>query len=278
MSLSDKMDTGAPGTAEMPAVEIPQVIEEIFANTSERAQELALAPPEPPAEKPAAPRKPAQPGKPRLVAVDEGDEEEEEEEAEGARAAPSESKNKKKKKKKKKRAQRRQQEEAAKKAAGEKKGDAATAAADQDDVDVEYVQETIDSKDPFYYQFLLIFEKFKLQEPEKPKTDAAPATDPSAIAQRLLERKKPADLDEKDDDDMKVEEKPKLSKRKLKKLSRMTIAELKQKVNRPELVEMHDVTAKDPVLLLHLKVCEHLHTTVCFLLPSTQSTMWDHVW
>lgn len=65
-----------------------------------------------------------------------------------------------------------------------------------------YVQETIDSKDPFYYQFLLIFEKFKLQEPEKPKTDAAPATDPAAIAQRLLERKKPADLDEKDDDDV----------------------------------------------------------------------------
>lgn len=249
MSLADKMDTGAPGTADMPAVEIPQVIEEIFANTSERAQELALAPPEPPAEKP-APKKPTQPSKPRLVAIDEGDDEEEEE-AEGTKT-PSESKNKKKKKKKKKRAQRRQQqqqEQAAKKAAGEKEGDAA----DKEDVDVEYVQETIDSKDPFYYQFLLIFEKFKLQEPEKPKSDAGPATDPAAIAQRLLERKKPADLDEKDDDDMKVEEKPKLSKRKLKKLSRMTIAELKQKVNRPELVEMHDVTAKDPVLLLHLK-------------------------
>ncbi|KAL1485652.1 hypothetical protein MTO96_047268, partial [Rhipicephalus appendiculatus] len=42
----DKMDTTVPVTEV--SVEIPQVIEEIFANTSERAQELALAPPEPP--------------------------------------------------------------------------------------------------------------------------------------------------------------------------------------------------------------------------------------
>ncbi|XP_077517967.1 splicing factor 3B subunit 2-like isoform X2 [Amblyomma americanum] len=246
MGPGDKMDTSAPGT-EAPSVEIPQVIEEIFANTSERAQELALAPPEPPAEK-SAPKKPQQPSKPQLVAIDEGDDEDDEE-PEGTKT-PSESKNKKKKKKKKKRAQRRQEQkeegDAGKKGAGEKEGDTA-------DVDVEYVQETIDTKDPYYYQFLLIFEKFKLQEPEKPKAETGPATDPAAIQQRLLERKKPADLDEKDDDDMKIEEKPKLSKRKLKKLSRMTIAELKQKVTRPELVEMHDVTAKDPVLLLHLK-------------------------
>ncbi|KAK8782451.1 hypothetical protein V5799_016210 [Amblyomma americanum] len=243
MGPGDKMDTSAPGT-EAPSVEIPQVIEEIFANTSERAQELALAPPEPPAEK-SAPKKPQQPSKPQLVAIDEGDDEDDEE-PEGTKT-PSESKNKKKKKKKKKRAQRRQEQkeegDAGKKGAGEKEGDTA-------DVDVEYVQETIDTKDPYYYQFLLIFEKFKLQEPEKPKAETGPATDPAAIQQRLLERKKPADLDEKDDDDpcvlvpstpftasnaaslpllqMKIEEKPKLSKRKLKKLSRMTIAELKQ--------------------------------------------------
>lgn len=34
---------------------------------------------------------------------------------------------------------------------------------------------------------------------------------------------------------------------------RMSIATLKQQVARPDLVEMHDVTAQDPVLLLHLK-------------------------
>ena len=33
----------------------------------------------------------------------------------------------------------------------------------------------------------------------------------------------------------------------------MSIAELKLRVSRPELVELHDITAKDPVFLLHLK-------------------------
>merc|ERR1739838_598454 len=45
----------------------------------------------------------------------------------------------------------------------------------------------------------------------------------------------------------------KLSKRKLKKLNRLSVAELKQLVTRPDVVEMHDVTAKDPGLLVHLK-------------------------
>lgn len=47
--------------------------------------------------------------------------------------------------------------------------------------------------------------------------------------------------------------KPKLSKRKLKKLTRLSVAELKQLVNRPDVVEMHDVTARDPKLLVQLK-------------------------
>jgi splicing factor 3B subunit 2 len=44
-----------------------------------------------------------------------------------------------------------------------------------------------------------------------------------------------------------------MSKRKLKLLTRMSIAELKQRVSRPDVVEMHDVTAKDPTTLVHLK-------------------------
>jgi splicing factor 3B subunit 2 len=66
---------------------------------------------------------------------------------------------------------------------------------------------------------------------------------------------------------------PKLSKRKLKKMSRLSVAQLKQLVFRPgkkhnifseklirklkqfitDVVEMHDVTAKDPALLILLK-------------------------
>ena len=59
-------------------------------------------------------------------------------------------------------------------------------------------------------------------------------------------------IEEKDDDDD-DDDKPKLSKRKLKKLNRLSVAELKQLVSRPDVVEMHDVTARDPRLLVHLK-------------------------
>ena len=54
-----------------------------------------------------------------------------------------------------------------------------------------------------------------------------------------------------------------LSKRKLRKLNRMSVAHLKQGVEKPEVVEMHDVTAQDPFLLVHLKVWHtltHTHT------------------
>lgn len=50
-----------------------------------------------------------------------------------------------------------------------------------------------------------------------------------------------------------IEDKEKLSKRKLKKLTRLSVAELKQLVSRPDVVEMHDVTARDPKLLVQLK-------------------------
>lgn len=39
----------------------------------------------------------------------------------------------------------------------------------------------------------------------------------------------------------------------MKKLTRLTVAQLKQLVTRPDVVEMHDVTAQDPRLLVHLK-------------------------
>ncbi|CAG9836254.1 unnamed protein product [Diabrotica balteata] len=51
----------------------------------------------------------------------------------------------------------------------------------------------------------------------------------------------------------KLEDKSKLSKRKMKKLTRLSVAELKQLVQRPDVVEMHDVTARDPKLLVQLK-------------------------
>lgn len=48
-------------------------------------------------------------------------------------------------------------------------------------------------------------------------------------------------------------EKKGLSRRQLKAMSRLSIAELKQLVERPEVVEFHDANSADPKLLVHLK-------------------------
>lgn len=79
-------------------------------------------------------------------------------------------------------------------------------------------------------------------------------------------------------------EEQKISKRKRKLESRLKIAELKQTCPRPEVVEVWDVTAQDPRLLVYLKVslpfyrkstgsfpdhshvCQHGHCLYCELL------------
>lgn len=74
------------------------------------------------------------------------------------------------------------------------------------------------------------------------------------IAARIAQEKMPSGV--KDDDSDEELEPPKevpLSKRKLRKLNRMSVAQLKQGVEKPEVVEMHDVTAQDPFLLVQLK-------------------------
>merc|ERR1712113_1032525 len=114
------------------------------------------------------------------------------------------------------------------------------------DVEVEYIQDKLelDMRDPNYRTFSKIFEVFKISENED---DSEDKNDDMKKVPHMLE-----------DDDMLEEEEPdetkdKLSKRKLKKLNRLSVAELKQLVSRPDVVEMHDVTAKDPNLLVSLK-------------------------
>ena len=111
-----------------------------------------------------------------------------------------------------------------------------------------YVPEAI-KKDPIYFQYIRVFEKFRTGESDKGQ-DEEVYVDP---VKKMMERKKPVEMELKDDEERKDGEQ-KISKRKLKQMTRMTVAELKQRVSHPELVEMHDVTAKDPLLLLHLKV------------------------
>lgn len=123
-----------------------------------------------------------------------------------------------------------------------------------------------------YRQFYRVFEIFKLENKPKPaEADKAGATNESNSQQKKTDEKA---MDEDDDDPEEVrrspndiaecfkfdidfqdkkDDKEKLSKRKLKKLTRLSVAELKQLVNRPDVVEMHDVTARDPKLLVQLK-------------------------
>ncbi len=62
------------------------------------------------------------------------------------------------------------------------------------------------------------------------------------------------DEEEKEDSDDEETAEQKLSKRKRKEANRLQIAELKQTCPRPEVVEVWDVTAQDPKLLVYLKV------------------------
>lgn len=136
-------------------------------------------------------------------------------------------------------------------------GDEPKAKADKnniDDVAIEYVPEkiTVAELAPMYRQFYRVFEMFKLDEkPAVPKSeeDAEPNDDAKKIDKdRLLD-----DDDDDMDEDKEDNDREKLSKRKLKKLTRLSVAELKQLVARPDVVEMHDVTARDPKLLVQLK-------------------------
>ncbi|XP_052872594.1 splicing factor 3B subunit 2 [Anopheles cruzii] len=147
---------------------------------------------------------------------------------------------------------------------------AATAAKDNsgpsvDDVEIEYVPEklTIAELAPMYRQFYRVFEIFKLDTKSR---DALRAGADELEKEKAAADKKAAaamggvgDGDKLDDDDDDLgdrdekDDKEKISKRKLKKLTRLSVAELKQLVSRPDVVEMHDVTARDPKLLVQLK-------------------------
>ncbi|XP_053674987.1 splicing factor 3B subunit 2 isoform X1 [Anopheles nili] len=124
------------------------------------------------------------------------------------------------------------------------------------DVEIEYVPEKVTIADlgPMYRQFYRVFEIFKLDTKSKETMKSAEEADKEKL---IAETKKMDDGMEEDDDDLgdhdEKDDKEKISKRKLKKLNRLSVAELKQLVTRPDVVEMHDVTARDPKLLVQLK-------------------------
>lgn len=123
-----------------------------------------------------------------------------------------------------------------------------------EDVAIEYIPDkiTVAELAPMYRQFYRVFEIFKLEDKPSAQQIANALLD-DKNSQIKKDKEKAIDDDDADMEEEKKDDKEKLSKRKLKKLTRLSVAELKQLVNRPDVVEMHDVTARDPKLLVQLK-------------------------
>ncbi|XP_032872092.1 splicing factor 3B subunit 2, partial [Amblyraja radiata] len=143
-----------------------------------------------------------------------------------------------------------------------KKAEAVEAMDTDTDVEVEYITEEPEMFDANFIYFKRIFESFRLTDDVKKDKDKEPdKTDKLESAVVLKKKGFETDLKgssddddlDSDDDAMKKDDLPKLSKKKMRRLNRLSVAELKQLVARPDVVEMHDVTAHDPKLLVHLK-------------------------
>jgi len=141
---------------------------------------------------------------------------------------------------------------------------------DEDDnpnVEIEYVQEDIPVKrgDGYYSHFVKVFENFKLDQ----NIDDNNKYGKKLLGPKTLLPRDKTNLDENEEEDDEKEtnnydkkkkdlddeeQNKKKSKKQLKRETRLSVAQLKQLVIRPDVVEMFDVTAKDPNLLVHLKV------------------------
>ncbi|KAG6371877.1 DUF382-domain-containing protein [Boletus reticuloceps] len=110
---------------------------------------------------------------------------------------------------------------------------------------VEYVLEQLDVKDSAFEAFSDIFAKFQTPTDYSEGKSVEPTKGEVIYSDDDM-------ASEADSDDSDAPKKP-LSKKKQRKLSRLTIAELKQLVPKPEAVEWTDPSAADPRLLLHLK-------------------------
>uniref|UniRef100_A0A8D3BS21 Splicing factor 3b, subunit 2 n=1 Tax=Scophthalmus maximus TaxID=52904 RepID=A0A8D3BS21_SCOMX len=119
------------------------------------------------------------------------------------------------------------------------------------EVEIEYVTEEPEIFDPNFIFFKRIFEAFKLTDDVKKEKEKEPEkTEKQETAVLLFYDKNMNFFIPKQEIRPDVS---KMSKKKLRRMNRLTVAELKQLVARPDVVEMHDVTAQEPKLLVHLK-------------------------
>ena len=105
-----------------------------------------------------------------------------------------------------------------------------------DEIDFDNMKE----EDPLFDMYKDIIEKFQQSDKEDPS---------------LKEVDKPEVFydDDADIPDEEEDAEPKLSKKKRKELSKLSVAELKALVKKPEIVEWTDTSATDPRLLVHIK-------------------------
>ncbi|XP_041636150.1 splicing factor 3B subunit 2 isoform X2 [Cheilinus undulatus] len=162
--------------------------------------------------------------------------------------------NRKKKSKQKRAQEKKEQAEQKKEGGGDKEKEKEKEKDKEAEVEIEYITEEPEIYDPNYIFFKRIFEAFKLTDDVKKEKEKEP--EKAEKQETAVLRKKGFEEERKDSDDSDEEirpDVPKLSKKKLRRMNRLTVAELKQLVARPDVVEMHDVTAQEPKLLVHLK-------------------------
>jgi len=125
---------------------------------------------------------------------------------------------------------------------------------------VEYVIEQLDVKDPVLEVFSDIFARFQAPQDYAEVRRIISTSNPLVHTRCQAKDFEPtkgeviySDDDMESDAGSDAAVKKTLSKKKQRKMARLTVAELKQVVAKPEAVEWTDPSAADPRLLLHLK-------------------------
>ncbi|RNA12569.1 Splicing factor 3B subunit 2 [Brachionus plicatilis] len=123
-------------------------------------------------------------------------------------------------------------------------------------IDIEFVPEDI-HLDKHYAEFSKVFEHFKFSNSNNITVEKADEGKKSHAVTKAAELERLKRMMEDEEEEEREKSSEKLSKKKLKLQTRISVAALKQLVARPDVVEMYDVTARDPKLLVHLKGCRN---------------------
>src|SRR5205814_1314925 len=102
----------------------------------------------------------------------------------------------------------------------------------------------VDTDDPAYSQFRKVFNRFAVDE------EANDQLNKEAPGKGEIYYSDDDDVPMADDDDIQMAA---MSRKRARKLNRPSIAQLKQAVEKPEIVEWNDRDAADPTLLIHLR-------------------------